>query len=121
MPAIALTTDTSVLTAIGNDYGYEKIFSRQIEALLNPGDVAMALSTSGNSPNVLEAARAARQRGGRVIALLGRDGGALAHLADVAIVVPSDSTPRIQESHIAVGHILCHLVENRLGTERGCR
>lgn len=119
LPAVALTTDSSILTAVGNDYGYEKVFSRQVEALLNHGDVVVALSTSGSSANVIEAARVARELGGRVIALCGRGGGALAQLADVAIVVPSESTPRIQEAHIAIGHILCLLVEQELRTGRG--
>jgi len=114
LPAIALTTDTSVLTAVANDYGFEKVFSRQIEAMLEPGDVVVAVSTSGRSPNVIEAALAARERGGKVIALCGRGGGTLAEVADVAIVVPSESTPRIQEAHIAIGHILCLLVEREL-------
>lgn len=112
--AISLTTDTSALTAIGNDYGFEHVFARQIRALGRKGDVCVAISTSGNSPNVLRAAEAARETGVAVVALAGRGGGALAKLADVAIVVPSDSTARIQECHITIGHILCEYVDGVL-------
>lgn len=113
LPAIALTTDTSSLTALGNDFGYETVFERQIEALGAPGDVAVGISTSGDSPNVLAAVRLARRRGLKTVALTGRGGGSLAGLADLAIVVPSDSTQRIQEAHITTGHILCELIEQR--------
>lgn len=109
--AVALTTDTSALTAIGNDYGFERVFARQLEALVDAGDVLIAISTSGNSPNVLAAARSARELGARVIGLIGRGGGRLAALCDTAIIVPSDNTQRIQEAHIAVGHVLCMLAE----------
>ena len=111
LPAIALTTDTSNLTALGNDFGYDTIFERQVEALGLPGDVAVGISTSGNSPNVLAAVRLARKMGLKTIALTGRGGGPLAGLVDLAIVIPSDSTQRIQEAHITVGHILCELIE----------
>ena len=111
LPAIALTTDTSNLTALGNDFGYEKIFQRQVEALGREGDVAIGLSTSGDSPNVLEAVRTAHQLKLKTVGLTGRKGGALAGLVDHAIIVPSDSTQRIQESHITIGHILCELIE----------
>ena len=111
LPAIALTTDTSNLTALGNDFGYETVFKRQVEALGQPGDVAVGLSTSGNSPNVLEAIKTARTMGLKTLGLTGRGGGALTGLVDHAIIVPSDNTQRIQESHITIGHILCELIE----------
>ena len=111
LPAIALTTDTSTLTALANDFGYEAVFARQVEALGQSGDVAVGLSTSGESPNVLAAVRMARKMGLKTIALTGRDGGALKGLVDLALIVPSDSTQRIQESHITIGHILCELIE----------
>lgn len=111
LPAIALTTDTSLLTAAGNDLGFEHVFSRQIEALVKPGDLVVVHSTSGNSPNVIAAARAAGDRGARVLALLARDGGALKPLADVAIVIPTDRTDRAQEMHLLIQHVICELVE----------
>ena len=111
LPAIALTTDTSNLTALGNDYGFESIFQRQIEALGKAGDIAVAISTSGNSPNVLAAVKAAKQMGIQTLGLTGGSGGKLKSLVDVAIIIPSNSTSRIQESHITVSHILCELVE----------
>ena len=114
LPAIALTANTSDLSALGNDYGFEHVFSRLVAAYGRDGDAALAISTSGNSPNVLEAVREARQRGLRTLALTGRGGGKLAPAVDVAIIVPSDDTQRIQESHIAVGHALCELVEEAL-------
>ena len=114
LAAIALSTDSSALTCIGNDYGFEDIFYRQVVGLGRPGDCLIAISTSGNSPNVLKAAQAARSADIRTIGLLGRDGGALAALCDLPIVVPSKSTARIQEAHIFLGHTLCHLVEQRL-------
>jgi phosphoheptose isomerase len=110
-PAIALTTDTSVLTAIGNDYGFDTVFARQVQALAQPGDVLIALSTSGRSQNVINAVRAARSAGAATVALTGTGGGELAPSADIGIVVPSAETARIQEIHIAVVHILCELVE----------
>jgi phosphoheptose isomerase len=113
-PAIALTTDTSVLTAIGNDYGFDTVFARQVQALAEPGDVLIALSTSGRSPNVINAVRAARLAGAATVALTGGGGGELAPCADIGIVVPSGDTARIQEIHIAVVHILCELVEASL-------
>jgi len=112
LPAVALTTDSSILTAIGNDYGFDRIFSRQIEALGNPGDVAFGVSSSGNSPNVIAAIRLATKQGLKTIALSGRDGGALAQCADIPIVVASPNTAQVQECHIAIGHLLCELVEN---------
>ncbi len=114
LPAIALSTDTSILTAVGNDYGFESIFSRQVEALAAPGDVVVGLSTSGNSPNVLKALNEARQRGCRTIGLLGKDGGSIRTACDLALVVPSTDTPRIQEGHITIIHIVCDLVEKAL-------
>lgn len=111
LPAIALTTNTSVLTALANDYGYESVFSRQLEAFAADRDVLIAFSTSGSSANILRAVEAARSRGVPVIALTGIKGVKLAKMADLAIVVPSDNTPRIQEAHITIGHILCQLVE----------
>lgn len=114
LPAIALTTDTSALTAIGNDYGFERIFSRQVEALAKPGDVVVGISTSGNSDNISQALQSARSAGCRTIALLGRDGGAIRNMVDIPLVIPSQSTPRIQEGHITVIHILCDLLEQAL-------
>lgn len=114
LPAIALTANTSDLTAIGNDYAFDRVFARLVGAYGREGDAVLAISTSGNSPNVLEAVREARQRGLRTLGLTGRGGGKLAPAVDVAIVVPSDDTQRIQEAHIVVGHILCELVEEAL-------
>ena len=112
--AVALTTDTSILTAVSNDYGFDRVFVRQLEALGSPGDVAMALSTSGNSPSIVSALAKAREMGMRTIALTGRGGGRCAELADVLLDVPSDHTPRIQEAHTLVYHIVCQLVESAL-------
>jgi D-sedoheptulose 7-phosphate isomerase len=114
LAAISLATDTAALTSISNDYDYESIFSRQIEALGQKGDVAIAISTSGNSPNVLKAVEAAKARGLLTVAFTGKDGGKLAPLVDYAFIVPSDSTPRIQETHITLGHLLCELTEEGL-------
>jgi len=114
LPAIALTTDSSILTAVGNDYGFDQVFSRQIEALGNPGDVVIGISTSGNSPNVLAALNAARAADCRTIGLLGRDGGNIAGQADLALVVPVQETPHIQEAHVTIIHVLCDLVERAL-------
>jgi D-sedoheptulose 7-phosphate isomerase len=114
LPAIALTTDTSALTAIANDYGYAQVFSRQLEALANKGDTLIAISTSGNSENVIGAVNLAKTQALRVIGLLGRDGGRLKELCDISIVVPSDSTPRIQEAHILIGHTICEGIETAL-------
>jgi D-sedoheptulose 7-phosphate isomerase len=117
IPALALTTDTSLLTAVANDFGVEGVFARQIEALGRPEDVLLGISTSGNSPNVLAAAERARAGGLAVIALTGHDGGKLATLADVAIVVPSAVTAHIQESHLAIEQLLALLVERELYPE----
>jgi D-sedoheptulose 7-phosphate isomerase len=114
LPAVALSTDTSILTAIGNDYGFDSVFSRQVEALAAPGDVVVGISTSGNSPNVLKALNVAKARGCRTIGLLGKDGGSIRAACDLALVVPSDDTPRIQEGHITIIHIVCDLVEKAL-------
>lgn len=111
LPAIALTTDTSLLTAAGNDLGFEQVFSRQVEALVRAGDLLVVHSTSGNSPNVVRAAEAARTKGAKVLVLTARDGGALRSLADVAIIVPTDRTDRAQELHLMIQHVICELVE----------
>ncbi len=113
LPAVALTTDTSVLTCLGNDYGYEEIFERQVNALVREGDVLIALSTSGESANVLRAAQAAKRRGAVVLGFSGRGGGPLKELADLCLVAPDDVSPRIQELHITCAHVLCDLVEER--------
>jgi D-sedoheptulose 7-phosphate isomerase len=114
LPAIALTTDTSLLTAAGNDYGFETIFARQVAGLGHPGDVLLAISTSGNSPNVVRAVEAAHQGGLRTLGLLGKDGGRLKDMVHIALVVPSSNTQRIQEVHITIGHILCGTLERRM-------
>ncbi|HEY6334027.1 MAG TPA: D-sedoheptulose 7-phosphate isomerase [Blastocatellia bacterium] len=114
IPAIALTTDTSIITSIANDTTFDELFERQVLALGRQGDVALAISTSGNSKNVLRAVDAARQHGIKAIGLAGKDGGELALRADLTIIVPSDSTQRIQETHITIGHILCELIEDAL-------
>ncbi|HBG07609.1 MAG: phosphoheptose isomerase [Geobacteraceae bacterium GWC2_58_44] len=114
LPAIALSTDSSILTAVGNDYGFEQIFSRQVEAHAAPGDVVIGISTSGNSPNVQLALEVAAQRGCRTVALLGKDGGSIKAVAELPLVVPSHDTPRVQEGHIAIIHIVCDLVEKAL-------
>lgn len=114
MAAIALTTDTSILTSIGNDYGYEKLFARQIQALGNKGDVFIGYSTSGKSPNILNAFEEARKQGVITIGLTGNRGGPMQDLCDHLLEVPSADTPRIQEGHAVLGHILCGLVENEI-------
>jgi len=111
LPAIALTTDTSVITSIGNDYSFDDIFSKQVKALGVEGDVLLAISTSGNSTNVLSAVKDARSQEIYTIGLIGKDGGKLAGLVELALVVKNNVTPRIQEAHILAGHILCHLVD----------
>lgn len=111
LAAVALSTDTSALTCIANDYSFDEVFSRQVAALGRAGDCLLAISTSGNSPNVIRAAEAARSAGVRTIGLLGKGGGKLLALCDVPIVVPSDTTARIQEAHIFLGHTLCAMVE----------
>jgi D-sedoheptulose 7-phosphate isomerase len=114
LAALALTVDTSALTALANDYGFERVFARQVEALGRPGDVALALSTSGDSPNVVAGVHAARDRDIRTIGLTGRDGGALRSLCDLALCVPSTRTARIQEAHITICHAVCEVVEAEL-------
>lgn len=111
LPALALTTNTSVLTSIGNDFDFNVIFSKQVEAFGREGDAAIAISTSGRSPNVLEAVRTARRLGMATIGLSGKDGGPLKDLVDICLTVPSDRTARIQEGHVLIAHILCKLVE----------
>lgn len=113
--SIALNTDTSVVTCIANDYSYEDIFSRQIEALARKGDFLIAISTSGNSKNILNALIGARELGVKTLALLGKDGGEAKKIADDSLIVSSESTARIQESHILIGHILCEIIEAELG------
>ena len=114
LPAIALSTDTSILTAVGNDYGYDKVFSRQVEAHGQPGDVVVGISTSGNSPNVELALKGAAAKGCRTVALLGKDGGSIKQVAELSIIVPTQDTPRVQEGHITIIHIVCDLVERSL-------
>ncbi len=114
LPAIALSTDTSIITAIGNDYGFDRIFARQVEALASPGDAVIGISTSGNSRNVIAALEVARQAGCTTIGFLGNDGGAIKALCDIPLVMPSSDTPRIQEGHITIIHIICDLVEQGL-------
>ena len=117
LPALALTTDGGVLTCIANDTGFERVFARQVEAFGSEGDVLLAITTSGNSPNVEAAAVVARERGVKVVGLLGRDGGRVRQLCDLALVVESADTQRIQETHNLVGHVLCDLVERTLFPE----
>lgn len=114
LAGLALTTNSSSITALGNDYGYESIFARQIEGLARRGDVAVGISTSGNSPNVLKALAAARSRKVITVGMTGAKGGKLASAVDYCIRIPSDSTPRIQEGHILAGHVLCEIVEQEL-------
>jgi D-sedoheptulose 7-phosphate isomerase len=114
LASIALTTDTSALTAIGNDYGYELLFSRQLEANGQAGDIYIAISTSGNSPNILKSLESAKKLGIKTVGLTGRSGGKMREMVDYCICVPSDETPRIQECHILIGHILCAAVEKEL-------
>jgi D-sedoheptulose 7-phosphate isomerase len=114
LPSLALTTDTSALTAIGNDYGYDKVFSRQLEGMGQDGDLFIGISTSGNSLNIINAFHSAKKKNILCVALVGKDGGEMAKLADIALIVPSDSTPRIQESHILIGHILCDIIEKEI-------
>jgi len=120
LPAVALTTDSSTITSIANDYDYNQVFSRQVQALGTPGDILLAISTSGNSDNIIEAATAARSRGMRVVALSGRDGGKLSGLLedqDIEICVPENSTARIQEVHLLVIHCLCDLIDQHIASQ----
>ncbi|MEE3694147.1 D-sedoheptulose 7-phosphate isomerase [Campylobacter sp. CLAX-22107-21] len=114
IPSIAITTDTSILTAIGNDYGYDKLFSRQVEAQGVKGDIFIGISTSGNSANVIEALKVCKEKGILSVGLTGESGGKMAEFCDYCIKVPSKSTPRIQESHIVIGHIICAIVEKSI-------
>lgn len=119
IPSVALTTDSSALTAIANDCGFEEVFARQVEALCRQRDLVIGISTSGDSPNVLRAIQTARAKGAGTAGLSGRGGGRLSELADVCVVVPAANTARIQEAHILVGHILCDLVESHFCADRG--
>ena len=119
LPAVALTTDTSALTALSNDFQFENVFSRQVEALAVPGDVLIAISTSGNSPNIIKAVMSARNRGCKVIGLTGSEGRKLASLCDACVLVPSKRTSRIQEVHITIAHIWCGIVDGRFGPHAG--
>ena len=114
LPALALSTDTSIITSIGNDYSFDDIFSKQIAALGRMGDIAMGISTSGNSPNVVNAFKTARDRGLFTIGLLGKDGGRARTMVDLAVIVDHPDTPRIQEAHITIGHILCSIIDQRI-------
>ncbi len=114
LPGIALTTDTSALTAIGNDYGYDRIFDRQVEALVNEGDLLIGISTSGNSLNVLSALLLAKEMGAETLGFSGKGGGKMNYACDINLVVPSDDTPRIQEMHILFGHTICQIIDNEL-------
>jgi len=111
LAAIALTTDTSALTSIGNDYGYKRVFDRQVEALANKGDAVIGISTGGSSANVISALKLANDLGCKTIGLSGRDGGKMNTLCNVNLVVPAEDTPRIQEMHIVIGHTICHLID----------
>lgn len=114
LPAIALTTDTSILTAVGNDYGFDEVFKRQVEALAQPGDVVIGISTSGRSNNVFHALTSANQIGCKTVGLLGRDGGNIAGIVDIPLTVAVQETPHIQEAHVTIIHIICDLVEREL-------
>ncbi|MDD5005630.1 MAG: D-sedoheptulose 7-phosphate isomerase [Candidatus Omnitrophica bacterium] len=114
LPAIALTTNTSIITAIGNDYGYDRIFERQLESTANKNDILIAISTSGKAKNVVEAVKKAKEIGIKTIALTGQNGKEFAKSCDVPLIVPSSDTARIQEAHICIGHILCELIEDNL-------
>ena len=111
LPAIALTTDTSALTSIGNDYGFNHVFDRQVEALANKGDVVIGISTGGSSDNVISALKLAKEMGCKTIGFSGRDGGEMNTVCDVNLIVPAEDTPRIQEMHIVIGHTICHLID----------
>ena len=119
LPAVALTTDASILTALGNDYGFETVFERQVEALVGEGDCLVGISTSGNSPNVVRAVAAARRQGACTLALTGPTGGRLAEAAHICLTTPGSPTPRVQEGHAVVIHILCDLVEEALAGDQG--
>jgi len=114
LPAIALSTDTSIITSIGNDYSFDEVFSKQIVALGNMGDIALGITTSGNSPNILNAFKIARDKGLFTIGLLGKDGGKARTMVDLAIIINHTDTPRIQEAHITIGHIICSVIDRRI-------
>lgn len=114
LPGIALTTDTSALTAIGNDYGYDRVFDRQVEALANKGDLLIGISTSGNSANVINALVLGKKNGCNTLGFSGRDGGKMNEVCDLNLIVPSSNTPRIQEMHILFGHTICQIIDNEL-------
>ncbi len=114
LPALALTTDTSILTSVGNDFSYEDVFAKQVEALAREGDLVLAISTSGNSPNVIRAVETARRKQVRTAALTGGSGGELSSLADICLNVPTDITPHIQETHLWIEHMLCWLVDEKM-------
>lgn len=120
-PALSLTTNTSIITAISNDYGYDNLFARQVEAYARNGDVVVGISTSGNSSNVIEGIKKARSIGAKTIGLTAGHGGQLSEIADIALVVPSSDTPRIQEGHITIGHIICDIVEKFLTVGQSLR
>jgi D-sedoheptulose 7-phosphate isomerase len=117
--AIALNSDVATMTAIANDYGYDEVFSRQVEGLMNPDDILLGISTSGNSQNIIKAFEKAHEIGGKTALLSGRDGGKLKSISDFSIVVPSDVTARIQESHLLIYHIMCEIIENTLSEKVG--
>lgn len=118
LPALALTTDTSILTAVGNDFGFDEVFSRQVSALASKGDLVIGISTSGNSANVIHAIHVARTKGCHTLALLGRDGGKLRELVDLELTVPVDETPHIQEGHGVLIHLLCFMVDQAFSGDR---
>lgn len=115
MAAVSLNADAATMTAIANDYGYDEVFARSVEGLMKPEDVLIGISTSGNSSNVYNAILRAKDIGGKTIGLLGKDGGIIKDIADISVVIPSDCTARIQESHIMIGHIICELIEEDYG------
>jgi D-sedoheptulose 7-phosphate isomerase len=118
LAALALTTDTSIITAVANDYDFSEVFAKQLAALGRPGDLAWGISTSGGSPNVLRGLQTARELGLKTLAFCGRDGGEMAPLADIVLIVRSHNTPRVQEVHITIGHVLCDLVDYQLYPEK---
>lgn len=118
LPSVALNTNTSILTAVGNDYSFDNIFERQVEGLVNRGDVVIGITTSGNSANVIKGIEKAKEIGAKTVVLTGRNGGKIDGLADVTFKAPSDDTPRIQEVHITVGHIICELVEKEFSEKK---
>lgn len=118
LPALAFTTDTSILTSIANDYDYAGVFARQVEALVEEGDVVIGISTSGGSLNVLKGIEVAKEKGARTIGFTGKDGGKLSQIADLTVEVPSSDTPRVQEAHITILHIVCFLVERELFSKK---